>query len=366
MLWVVVMLAQPAGAADSLTTTRQKRDAARQRRAALAARLDHLKASDTELESAVSLLDKEVRVQQARADDARQGVQAAMAVVAEAEARMSETEHRMHALREAVVERAVSAYVRPEDDPIAGVIAARDLSEASRRSSLLAEVANHDRDVMDELRAVRQDLGEEHEKAARARDVAAQRRRAVLDRLSVLQRTQMEKQRLSAALTARIREYQAEADEVARQESGLTALIKAKERPVAAPATAVDGRVSGAGLSWPVRGPVTSRFGRRWGRQHAGIDIGAGKGVPIKAAKAGEVIFAGTMGGYGNAVVIDHGSGLTTLYAHQSRLGTSDGTSVASGDVIGYVGSTGHSTGPHLHFETRVGGTPQDPLRYLP
>jgi murein DD-endopeptidase MepM/ murein hydrolase activator NlpD len=127
-----------------------------------------------------------------------------------------------------------------------------------------------------------------------------------------------------------------------------------------------DGRISGAGLIWPVRGPVTSGFGRRWGRLHAGIDIGAGSGTPIKAAKSGVVSFSGQMSGYGNVIIISHGGGFSTLYAHQSRLAAGDGQSVSQGDVIGYVGSTGHSTGPHLHFETRVNGSPENPMRYLP
>jgi murein DD-endopeptidase MepM/ murein hydrolase activator NlpD len=119
-------------------------------------------------------------------------------------------------------------------------------------------------------------------------------------------------------------------------------------------------------MRWPASGPVTSEFGYRWGRLHAGIDIGAGYGAPIRAAKSGTVIFAGVQSGYGNVIIIEHGGGLTTLYGHQSRLAAHDGDEVSTGDLIGYVGSTGHSTGPHLHFETRVGGSPQNPRRYLP
>src|SRR5205807_6239072 len=127
----------------------------------------------------------------------------------------------------------------------------------------------------------------------------------------------------------------------------LQAFIRAHE--VQTPSDVVDGRVSGAGLIWPVRGPVTSGFGMRWGRMHEGIDIGVGMGTPIHAAKAGSVIFSGTMNGYGNVVVINHGGGFSTLYAHESRRAAVEGQSVAQGQVIGYVGSTGHSTGPHLH-----------------
>ena len=128
----------------------------------------------------------------------------------------------------------------------------------------------------------------------------------------------------------------------------------------------VSGRVSGAGLIWPVNAPVTSGFGYRWGRLHAGIDQGVGTGTPIRAAKAGTVIFSGSMSGYGNVVIIDHGGGFSTLYAHQSRIASSEGQRVSQGQTIGYVGSTGRSTGPHLHFETRVNGSAQNPRRYLP
>ena len=122
---------------------------------------------------------------------------------------------------------------------------------------------------------------------------------------------------------------------------------------------------SAAGLIWPVQGVLTSPFGMRWGRMHEGIDIGAAQGTPIYAAATGTVIYAGWESGYGNLTVIDHGNGLATAYGHQSRLAVSSGQKVSRGQLIGYVGSTGHSTGPHLHFEVRVNGTPNDPLRYL-
>ncbi|MGH9154221.1 MAG: murein hydrolase activator EnvC family protein [Acidimicrobiales bacterium] len=366
---LLLSLATPAEAAESLSTVREKREAARRKRAKLASDLNHLRASDAQLSRAVKVLDEQVAAQQADADAARQAVQAALAAVAESEARITATEAEMGELHAAVVNRAVSVYVRPKDNALAGVIGARDLGEASRRSSLLAQVTNKDRDVLDRLRAMREDLGLEQQKAAAARDVADERRQAVLARLSELQRARQEKQRLSAALDARIRAYQAEADAVAAAESGLTALINSRVSARASRSggdPGLDGRISGAGLVWPLRGSVTSPFGPRWGRLHAGIDISGRSGTPIRAAKAGEVIFAGSMSGYGNCVIVDHGGGLTTLYAHQSRIGTNDGASVGQGDVIGYVGSTGYSTGPHLHFETRVGGSPQNPRRFLP
>jgi murein DD-endopeptidase MepM/ murein hydrolase activator NlpD len=134
---------------------------------------------------------------------------------------------------------------------------------------------------------------------------------------------------------------------------------------------------SGAGdtspgvLGWPVNGPVTSSFGWRvhpiFGTQklHTGVDLGVGYGTPIAAAEDGVVILAGPYGGYGNAVVVDHGGGLSTLYAHQSSIAVGSGQRVSRGEVIGYVGCTGYCTGAHLHFETRENGTPVDPMKYL-
>ena len=124
--------------------------------------------------------------------------------------------------------------------------------------------------------------------------------------------------------------------------------------------------MSPSGFIWPVRGVLTSGYGPRWGRMHTGIDIGARSGTPIQAAKAGEVIYAGWLGGYGNAVVLDHGDGIATLYGHQSRIAAVEGQVVNQGDVIGYVGTTGHSTGNHLHFEVRIDTKPRNPRPYLP
>jgi murein DD-endopeptidase MepM/ murein hydrolase activator NlpD len=123
---------------------------------------------------------------------------------------------------------------------------------------------------------------------------------------------------------------------------------------------------SGKGFIWPLNGNVTSYYGPRWGRMHTGIDIDGYSGQPIVATKEGQVVLASYYSGYGNAVIVDHGGGYATLYAHMSEFNTSNGASVKQGDVIGYVGCTGSCTGDHLHFEVRVNGEPVDPMPYLP
>jgi len=160
--------------------------------------------------------------------------------------------------------------------------------------------------------------------------------------------------------------------EAERQEAGEIDALQAASARIAAQIRAAQAQNTGptqtpsnAGLIWPVQGPVTSPFGWRWGRMHEGIDIGVGYGTPIHAAAGGTVIYCGWEEGYGNFVVIDHGGNLATAYGHQSSIAVTCGQQVNQGQVIGYVGCTGHCFGPHLHFEVRVNGNPVDPLGYL-
>jgi LysM repeat protein len=118
-------------------------------------------------------------------------------------------------------------------------------------------------------------------------------------------------------------------------------------------------------LSWPLVGTITSPFGMRDGKPHEGIDIAVEEGTPVRAASAGRVVFAGPRGTYGLAVIIDHGGGVRTLYAHCSKILVSEGSAVGSGTVIALSGNTGRSTGPHLHLEVLKDGVPLNPLNCL-
>jgi murein DD-endopeptidase MepM/ murein hydrolase activator NlpD len=316
-----------------------------------------LRASDAQLQSGLRSLTTQVEAETANAAAARQKVQAAAAAQARAEADLVDTQARMVAIRKAVVNRAVSNYVRPREDVT--MEATLSPSQASRREALLAQVLANDQDLLDQLRALKEDLEIKRAAAERAKALAVARRNQVTARLQALHQARAEKARVAGAVAARIRDYTLEAEAQAAQESSLNALINSESG-------FTGGGTSAAGLIWPLRGRVTSGYGYRWGRMHQGIDIAAPTGTPIHAAKAGRVIYAGGMNGYGNVVIVDHGGGFSTLYAHQSRLGSSKGQLVDQGQVIGYVGSTGHSTGPHCHFETRFNGSPRNPRPYLP
>ncbi len=249
------------------------------------------------------------------------------------------------------------------------------LDRIGRQDEQVAASLAHARDELERARAATERARRERERAVAliASSTAAQR--ATLDRL-VVQRVALStaegaKQRALAGAREDRAGFVAEAESLAAESAALAARIAAAQAAAAAAATPVYSVAGppapspGASLRWPVSGPVTSGFGTRWGRMHEGIDIAVPSGTPVHAAAAGTVVYSGTLGGYGNIVVIDHGNGLSTSYAHNSSLNVAQGAYVGVGSVIALSGNTGHSTGPHVHFEVRVNGAPVDPTRYL-
>lgn len=177
----------------------------------------------------------------------------------------------------------------------------------------------------------------------------------------LLERAQQSEQRASRQRAAAAE--QAAAAEAARIAAEKAAAAKATATKAAEETAAAD--KAATTFSRPGTGRLTSGYGPRWGRMHRGIDLAAGTGSPIRAAAAGTVISAGLEGGYGRAVRIRHADGSETLYAHNSRLLVSAGQRVVAGEQIAREGATGNVTGPHLHFEVRIGGDNVNPLSWL-
>jgi murein DD-endopeptidase MepM/ murein hydrolase activator NlpD len=273
--------------------------------------------------------------------------------------------------------RIVEIYERGDVSSLDVVLEAQSLSDLIDRFEYVRQLASADKQIATSVGRARDGAREARAKTRKLRAVVAAETRAVQARAEQVRAVRDEllanrSELVSARSTKRVnlatlkaseRQEAAEAQSLEHVSAALAAQIQAAQ--AASSYSPPSSAPSASGFIWPVSGPVTSPFGMRWGRMHTGIDIGVPYGTPIHAAASGQVIYAGWMDGYGNLVFIDHGRGISTGYAHQSNIAVSNGQSVTQGQVIGYVGCTGHCFGPHLHFEVRVNGTPVDPLGYL-
>ena len=274
--------------------------------------------------------------------------------------------------------RLVGIYKRAIPGPLEIVLSSASLTEIIDQIEFIKLLAETDRRIAAEVEAAKvaarrariktRQTRERVKLIAHAIEARANEIRIVRDRLLAsqgeLDDARSVKQATLEELTEEEREAVSESEALAKVSAQLASRINAEQgsdRPTAAPPP----MASSSGLIWPVSGPVTSNFGWRWGRMHEGIDIGVGYGTPIRASAAGVVIHTGWLGGYGNLVVVDHGGGVSTAYAHQSSIAVGYGQRVSQGQVLGYVGCTGHCFGDHLHFEVRVNGGAVDPLGYL-
>jgi murein DD-endopeptidase MepM/ murein hydrolase activator NlpD len=285
---------------------------------------------------------------------------------------------RLAEARIALAGRLVELYKSDKPDVVTVVLESDGFADLLERTEFMQRVSDQDARIIDRVRTARAEakrtearldtLEKRQTKVAEAiedrRDEVARVKSDLVDRRDAFAAVRSDK---SAALAST-------RDDRHHLEGDLAALVREEARIQARLAAAQNGTAPGAagpirpgsgGLVWPVNGPIVSPFGMRWGRLHAGVDIAVPSGTPIRAAQSGRVILLGWTGGYGNYTCVGHGGGLSTCYAHQSSYATSNGASVSRGQVIGYVGCTGHCFGDHLHFETRVGGAPVNPAGYL-
>ena len=268
--------------------------------------------------------------------------------------------------------RLVAIYRSDEPDALTVILNSDGFDDLVNRYEYLQRIEERDASIVDRVRFLRNDSRNTVARIEEARDQIAAKE-AELERTRVqLEARQAEldaaRDRKAAALDAVEGNIQRLEGDLSDIQSKIQAQIQEASATSTTPLPAGPIQGAGSGFIWPVNGTFTSPFGPRWGSLHAGIDIAAPGGTPIRAAKSGNVILLQSeaeSGGYGNYTCIDHGGGLSTCYAHQSSFATSQGASVAQGDVIGYVGNTGHSFGDHLHFEVRVNGSPVDPMGYL-
>lgn len=373
----------PGQAQDQLSLTREQLDlmreriaAARERKADLDAQIKNIDARLGQIEgdiaqtgSEIAQVERRLAATRERLDRLRDDLRANRAELRVAEERL--------ALQEIAFEqRIVMAYKANDLTYLDVLLESSSFDDLVRRLRVVQDMVGGESDLIGELEVARAAVEAKRDALTVKQEAAAQaasdleEQRSELAALHAAQQEQrdaayaarQQKGATLAAASSNLAELERQEDQLLDQSQALTTIINGSSG---------GGHGTGA-MTWPVSGTVTSGFGYRihpiLGKRilHTGIDIAAASGTAIWAADGGKVIYATWVDGYGNTVALDHGGGISTLYAHQSSIAVSYGQTVTKGQVIGYVGSTGYSTGPHLHFEVRVDGAPVDPMGYLP
>jgi murein DD-endopeptidase MepM/ murein hydrolase activator NlpD len=338
-----------------------------EKKAEAAGALNAAKADDNQIAAALKSINEEVQGTQSKIDSAQQRLEAARSTMATASELLAESNEEKLRIEDQLRAKAVEGFRSGLLDP--GVFFSDEsMSETLRQTQLLQQANRSTADLLEDLRALKEDREVAQAEAAQAALDAEQLEAELTAELAVLEEQQAVQLDLKSEAESRIGRWESALTAYAAEDEEIQQLIADS---AATPVSQIR-EPSSLGFQWPVDGPVTSGYGYRihpvYGTRklHSGIDISAANGTPISSSGAGTVIFAGVQGGYGNTVIVDHGLGVTSLYAHMSRIGVSNGTAVGRGDILGNVGSTGTATGPHLHFEIRLSGATTDPRPYLP
>jgi murein DD-endopeptidase MepM/ murein hydrolase activator NlpD len=390
-LAAVVVAALPAAAGAGLQDRHQQLESqiselsnsieeAKQREGVLSSEISSASSDINSLEGRIDVLSGVVAELQADLDAHRARLAALEQKLAEQTRRLEFLVRQHRIAQERLEQRLVELYEADTTSTLEIVLQVGSLSDLLEQLDYFSALGRQDKeitakllDLRDDMRVARAETAATKKQVARVTAELADKtaeQTAARDQLvaeqSALAAARQQKQALLADTRSERHEHEEDLEAMQAASAAVAAQIAAAQ-----PAESADSGSSGGGGSpsasgfvWPVNGVVTSGFGWRWGRMHEGIDIAAPAGTAIHAAASGTIIFAGWMGGYGNMVIIDHGGGLATAYAHMSSIWLSGG-SVARGASIGGVGTTGSSTGNHLHFEVRVNGQPVDPMGYL-
>lgn len=332
-----------------------RKEQARRKAESASAELSEVMGSLNELQAQANNLQKKSDTLQGKINDNQ----------AKLEKKQQEMQERMFIYRK----RLRDIYINGQINYLDVLLGAKDFSDFSSRMYLLQKIISRDLELLEKLK---QDAAEIN---SRKEQLAAE--------MKEIKATQTELEAKKAKVN-KLREqraymlYKAQEEEQSSQEEyeRLLAISENIASMLRNMENAGGGAPAGQGgtgqFMWPCNGPITSYYGWRthpiFGttKYHSGMDIAVDSGTPIHAADSGTIVYSGWLGGYGNCVMIDHGGGLVTLYAHNSALNVGEGQYVSKGAVVAYAGSTGYSTGPHCHFEVRLHGELTEPLNYLP
>lgn len=303
--------------------------------------------------------------------------------ITKTEAELKAAQARLQSREKVFYKRVRDIYINGRLSYLDVVVGSKDFSDFANRMEMLKRILQSDMDLINTIKIEREEIASKKAKLEEDRAKVLELEKVAQEKQNLINQKKAERQAvLERAMNDRDTAERAY-NELMASSASITAMLqqRAAERAAAAAAAAASqGGGGGGGATWvqgtgqlaaPVNAPITSDFGWRihpiYGtrRLHAGTDFGVDEGTPVHAADGGVVVEAGWISGYGYTVIIDHGNGMSTLYAHNSDVAVSPGQTVSKGQVVSYSGNTGGSTGPHLHFEVRINGEPTDPMGYL-
>lgn len=332
-----------------------RKEQARRKAESASAELSEVMGNLNELQAQANNLQKKSDTLQGKINDNQ----------AKLEKKQQEMQERMLIYRK----RLRDIYINGQINYLDVLLGAKDFSDFSSRMYLLQKIISRDLELLEKLKQDAAEINSRKEQlAAEMKEIKATQTELEAKKAKV---NKLREQRAYMLYKAQEEEQssQEEYERLLAISENIASMLRNMENSGGgAPA----GQGGTGQFMWPCNGPITSYYGWRthpiFGttKYHSGMDIAVDSGTPIHAADSGTIVYSGWLGGYGNCVMIDHGGGLVTLYAHNSALNVGEGQYVSKGAVVAYAGSTGYSTGPHCHFEVRLHGELTEPLNYLP
>lgn len=352
-------------AADELSDALNKQQSLNQQQQALEEKKNQLTFTSEQIQGQIGDIETQIAAAEKLLQQREQAYNRAQAEVSATQQELEKKEQEMSERRETLARRLKGLYENSQISYLEILLQSEDLGDFISRLEYIDILVANDQKLLAGIRAQKTEVEAQKAKLEKTRDQAAGLQREAAKTKTDLDQKKAQQQNLLSATEKQKQEAAEQSETLAKEQNKIEELIRSHS-------SRGEQQVKDGEWLWPLPGyyEITDPFGYRihpiTGQRslHTGVDIAAPGGTPIRAAGAGTVIFAGWNDAYGNMIVLDHGGAYSTLYGHQSRLAVGVGTKVQAGQIIGYVGSTGWSTGNHLHFEIRIDSQAVDPLPY--
>lgn len=366
---------------EVIEEAKEQRELKRQEQLAAEAEIALLEAEDLEVVAALEAATSLVNLQEAKAQAAEQRLQAALDTKIQAQEDFLAIASEIEEIEQRALTYAVESYIGMSDRRTEAWFEAEDATVAAHKIALLDLISSNTNDVLDQLKLIQEERSYLLTKAAVAQEEADAIREELEQVRVELDAQKAVREEIKKELDVRRAHWDSVLATAVEEQKEITDFIAAEEERIAreleearrrAELEARLGQITEAGWVLPSPGAITSWFGPRlhpilgYTRMHNGVDFNCWTGDPIRSATDGIVIMAQYYGGYGYTIIVQHANSLSTLYAHLSAFNSQVNDYVVAGQQIGQCGTTGLSTGPHLHFEVRQSGAPVNPLPYLP